>query len=78
MPREVTYTVGAVFEIGVYDYDKAFVIMPMQDAQELLLMGDQVGMIEIQTSDPDKVRADRRAAAASWSRAGASSSTGGR
>ena len=56
VPREVTYTVGAVFEIGVYDYDKAFVIMPMHDAQQLLLMGDQVGMIEIQTSDPDKVQ----------------------
>jgi lipoprotein-releasing system permease protein len=56
VPREVTYTVGAVFEIGVYDYDKAFVILPMQDAQQLLLMGDQVGMIEIQTSNPDKVQ----------------------
>jgi lipoprotein-releasing system permease protein len=55
VPREVTYTVGAVFEIGVYDYDKAFVVMPMQDAQELLLMGDQVGMVEIQTSNPDRV-----------------------
>jgi lipoprotein-releasing system permease protein len=56
VPREVTYTVGAVFEIGVYDYDKAFVVMPMQDAQQLLLMGDQVGSIEIQTSDPDHVQ----------------------
>jgi len=56
VPREVTYTVGAVFEIGVYDYDKAFVLLPMQDAQELLLMGDQVGMVEIQTSDPDRVQ----------------------
>jgi lipoprotein-releasing system permease protein len=56
VPREVTYTVGAIFEIGVYDYDKAYVVMPMQDAQELLLMGDQVGMIEIQTSNPDKVQ----------------------
>lgn len=56
VPREVTYTVGAIFEIGVYDYDKAFVIMPMEDAQQLLLMGDQVGMVEIQTSDPDKVQ----------------------
>jgi lipoprotein-releasing system permease protein len=56
VPREVTYTVGAIFEIGVYDYDKAFVILPMQDAQQLLLMGDQVGMIEIQTSDPDRVQ----------------------
>lgn len=56
VPREVTYTVGAIFEIGVYDYDKAYVIMPIQDAQQLLLMGDQVGMIEIQTSNPDKVQ----------------------
>jgi lipoprotein-releasing system permease protein len=55
VPREVTYTVGAIFEIGVYDYDKAYVIMPMKDAQELLLMGDRVGMIEIQTTNPDKV-----------------------
>ena len=56
VPREVTYTVGAIFEIGVYDYDKAFVIMPMQDAQQLLLMGDQVGIVEIQTNNPDKVQ----------------------
>ena len=56
VPREVTYTVGAVFEIGVYDYDKAFVVMPMQDAQELLLMGDKVQEVEIQTTNPDKVQ----------------------
>ena len=56
VPREETYTVGAIFEIGVYDYDKAFVVMPMEDAQELLLMGDQVGMVEIQTNDPDRVQ----------------------
>ena len=56
VPREVTYTVGALFETGIYDYDKAFVILPMQDAQELLLMGDQVGMIEVQTTDPDRVQ----------------------
>jgi lipoprotein-releasing system permease protein len=55
VPRIVSYTVGAVFEVGVYDYDKAFVIMPMQDAQSLLMMGDQVGMIEIQSTNPDKV-----------------------
>src|SRR5213082_3044136 len=56
VPREVTYTVGAVVETGVYEYDKAYVVMPIQDAQQLLLMGDQVGMIEIQTNNPDKVQ----------------------
>jgi lipoprotein-releasing system permease protein len=28
----------------------------MQDAQELLLMGDQIGMIEVQTTNPDRVQ----------------------
>jgi lipoprotein-releasing system permease protein len=55
VPRIVTYTVGAVFETGIYEYDKAFVIMPMQDAQTLLMLGEQVGMIEVQTDNPDKV-----------------------
>ena len=56
VPRIVSYTVAAVFEVGVYDYDKAFIVMPMQDAQSLLLLGDEVGMIEVQTSNPDRVR----------------------
>lgn len=55
VPRQVGYTVAAIFEIGVYDYDQAFVVMPMQDAQTLLLTGDTVGMIEVKTTDPDTV-----------------------
>lgn len=55
VPRQVAYRVGAIFEIGVYDYDSAFVVMPMQDAQTLLLTGDTVGMIEVTTTDPDRV-----------------------
>jgi lipoprotein-releasing system permease protein len=55
VPRIVSYTVSAVFEVGVYDYDNAFVIMPMEDAQTLLMLGNDVGMIEVQVSDPDKV-----------------------
>jgi lipoprotein-releasing system permease protein len=56
VPRIVTYTVGAVFEVGIYDFDSQFVVMPMQDAQTLLMLGDQVAMIEVQTDDPDKVQ----------------------
>lgn len=55
VPRQVAYKIGAIFEIGVYDYDNMFVIMPMQDAQTLLLTGDTVGMIEVTTTDPDRV-----------------------
>ena len=55
VPRIVSYTVAAVFEVGVYDYDKAFVVMPVEDAQTLLLMGDAVGMVEVDTVDADRV-----------------------
>jgi len=55
VPRIVSYTIGAIFEVGVYDYDKSYIIMPMQDAQTLLMMGDQVGMVEVQVANPDKV-----------------------
>ena len=55
VPRIVSYRVGAIFEIGVFDYDKAYVVMPMKDAQTLLLLGDSVGMIEIDTVDAEKV-----------------------
>src|SRR6185369_13606741 len=55
VPRIVSYNVAAIFEVGVYDYDKAFVLMPMPDAQTLLMLGDAVGMIEVQTVDPDHV-----------------------
>lgn len=53
VPRQISYDVAAVFEVGVYDLDERFVVMPMRDAQTLLMMGDAVGMIEVQVTDPD-------------------------
>jgi lipoprotein-releasing system permease protein len=55
VPRQIGYTISAIFEIGIYDYDQAFVVMPMQDAQTLLLIGDAVQMIELTTTDPETV-----------------------
>ena len=55
LPRQVGYTVTAIFEVGVYDYDQAFVVMPIPTAQTLLLMGDSIRMIEVTTSDADRV-----------------------
>lgn len=57
VPRQVAYQVAVIFEVGVYDYDKAFVVMPMEDAQTLLMLGDVVGMIEVETVDADRVGA---------------------
>jgi len=55
VPRQVGYRVAAIFEIGIYDYDEGFVVMPIPDAQTLLLTGDTIGMIEVKTEDPDTV-----------------------
>ncbi len=53
--RQVDYEVVTIFEAGIYDYDETFVIMPIANAQQLLLMGDKIGMIEVTVEDPDKV-----------------------
>ncbi len=55
VPRQIGYEVTAIFELGVYDFDERFVVMPIPNAQTLLLSGDNIGMIEVQTEDPDRV-----------------------
>jgi lipoprotein-releasing system permease protein len=55
VPRIVSYTVSAIFEVGVYDYDKAFVLMPIENAQTFLMLGNAVGMVEVETEDADRV-----------------------
>jgi len=54
VPRIVDYTIAATFEIGLYDFDKAYVIMPMEEAQSFLLLEDAIGMIEVRTEDPER------------------------
>ena len=51
VPRIVSYRVAAIFQIGVYAYDNSYVVMPMADAQTLLMLGDAVGMIRVKTTD---------------------------
>jgi lipoprotein-releasing system permease protein len=53
--RQVPYEVGAVFEVGIYTFDEKFVMLPLADAQSLLLMGDSVAQIEVTVTDPDRV-----------------------
>jgi lipoprotein-releasing system permease protein len=53
--RQVGYEVGAIFEVGIYTFDEKFVMMPLKDAQTLLLMGDSIAQIEVTVEDPDRV-----------------------
>jgi lipoprotein-releasing system permease protein len=54
-PRQIPYRVGAIFEVGIYTFDERFVMLPLAEAQSLLLMGDSVAQIEVTVDDPDKV-----------------------
>lgn len=54
-PRQVPYEVGAIFEVGISTFDEKFIILPLAEAQSLLLMGDSVAQIEVTVDDPDKV-----------------------
>ena len=55
VPRQIGYEVAALIETGIYDFDQVFLIMPIKDAQTLLLSGDTIGLIEITTEDAEEV-----------------------
>jgi lipoprotein-releasing system permease protein len=57
VPRQIGYRVSVIFEVGVYDFDERFVVMPIPNAQQLLLRGNTIGLIEVTTTDPDDVDA---------------------
>lgn len=58
-PRVKAYEIAAVFEIGMSEYDGAFVFMPLEEAQAFFNLSDQVSGIEIFVDDPDAVDAYR-------------------
>ena len=68
-PRIKAYRIVAVFEIGMSEYDAAFVFMPLPEAQAYFNRAGDVTAIEIYTNDPDRVdyfkgRGDQGGAAA--------------
>jgi len=54
-PRIKVYKVAAVFEIGMSEYDAAFVFMPLPEAQAYFNRPNDVTAIEVYTTDPDNV-----------------------
>jgi lipoprotein-releasing system permease protein len=54
-PRIKAYKIAAVFEIGMSEYDSAFVFMPLSEAQAYFNRAGDVTAIEIYTDDPDHI-----------------------
>jgi lipoprotein-releasing system permease protein len=58
-PRIKAYKVAAVFEIGMSEYDAAFVFMPLPEAQAYFNRQGDVTAIEVYTTNPDRIAAFR-------------------
>ncbi len=54
-PRIKPYKVAAIFEIGMSEYDTAFVFMPMPEAQAYFNRAGDVTAIEVYVDNPDHV-----------------------
>ena len=54
-PRIKAYKIAAVFEIGMSEYDAAFVFMPLSEAQAYFNRAGDVTAIEVYTDNPDQV-----------------------
>jgi lipoprotein-releasing system permease protein len=59
-PRIKVYKVAAVFEIGMSEYDAAFVFMPLPEAQAYFNRSGDVTAIEVYTNAPDRIAAFRQ------------------
>ena len=60
VPRVKAYEIGAIFEVGMYEYDSTFVFMPLEAAQLYFQLDDRANELEIMVANPDQVAAYRR------------------
>ncbi len=57
IPRIRAFRVVAIFQMGMAQYDRSYVFIPLQAAQAFYNLGDAVTQISVMTSTPENVRA---------------------
>ncbi len=55
VPKIESFTVGGIFEVGMYDYDNGFLYMPLADAQRYFNLPERINTIQIFVTDPERV-----------------------
>ncbi len=58
LPEELT--ISGIFEIGMWEYDVGFILLPMQTARELCGLEDGAHAIRVMTHDPSRAMAVAR------------------
>ena len=61
IPRVRSYTVAAVFQVGMNEYDSGYVFLPLEAAQVFFQQPGQATQIEVSVDDPDHAPAVGRA-----------------
>jgi lipoprotein-releasing system permease protein len=56
-PRTKPYQITAIFELGMSEYDKSIVFMPLGEAQKFFSRGEAVDVLEVLVDDPQRVEA---------------------
>jgi lipoprotein-releasing system permease protein len=54
-PRSKTYTVSVIFELGMSEYDKTMIFMPLAEAQRYFAKIGEVDVLEVFVDDPERV-----------------------
>ncbi len=54
-PRIKTYRIAGTFKIGMSEYDRSYIFMPLGEAQLYFNMGAAVNGLQVMVDDPDKV-----------------------
>ena len=54
-PRIKPYKVVAIFELGMSEYDRTMIFMPLVEAQRYFSKGDTVDVLEVLVEDPERV-----------------------
>ena len=60
VPRSRAYEIAGTFSVGMYEYDNAFIFMPLEAAQVYFRLGQAVSGIEIGVDEPNLVLDKRR------------------
>ena len=54
-PRSKPYVVAAVFELGMSEYDKTMIFMPLAESQKYFAKSGEVDVLEVVVDDPERV-----------------------
>jgi lipoprotein-releasing system permease protein len=54
-PRTKPYTISAIFELGMSEYDKSMIFMPLAEAQKYFSKQGEVDVLEVVIEDPERV-----------------------